>query len=175
MPKHKHVLNLLPKREEDFVDKALYFLLHYFRYVLIMTQIVVIAVFFLRFRLDQTVIDQEEEFTSRQEIMKYGSPLIKEAQAIAFKEKNITTLLSSQETTQSQISYLFQNIPSDLQLTEFTMDQKSISLSGKTNLIQSVRILVAKLKKDRKFKDVTIDDVTGAPAIGYEFSITILP
>lgn len=175
MSKHTHVINLLPKREEDFVDKALYFLLHYFRYVLIMTQIVVIAVFFLRFRLDQTVIDQEEEFASRQEIIKYGSPLIKEAQAIAFKQNAITKLLEDQNKTQEQLTYLFEAIPTEIHLTELIMDEKSLTIKGKTTVIQSVRLFVSKLKTDKQFKEVVIDDVTGAPAIGYEFSISITP
>ncbi len=175
MPKHKHVLNLLPKSEEDFVDKVLYFLLHYFRYVLIMTQIVVISVFFLRFRLDQTVIDLEEEFNSRQEILKYGSPLIKEAEAIAFKEKNIKELLDDQEKTRVRLTYLFKNIPTEIQLTELSMDKESIVLEGRTNSIQSVRVLVSQLKKDKEFSEVKINDVTGAPSLGYEFSIDITP
>lgn len=40
-------INLLPKEKNKLTDKILHFLLYYFRYIIVITQIVVIAVFFL--------------------------------------------------------------------------------------------------------------------------------
>jgi len=83
----KYQINLLPKKEKDFVDRGIYFALHYLRYVLVLTQIVVIAVFFYRFQIDQEIIDLKDELTQKQEIVAVSAPLLSEAQVVDVKTK----------------------------------------------------------------------------------------
>ncbi|MFS8159061.1 MAG: hypothetical protein ACMG6E_02395, partial [Candidatus Roizmanbacteria bacterium] len=83
-------INLIPHKEKKFAEKVVYFLLHYLRYILVITQIVVILVFFLRFKIDQNVIDLEESYNQKQEILKLASPILDEAQAVSLKEKDIS-------------------------------------------------------------------------------------
>ena len=73
----KYQINLLQEKEKDISGKIIYFALHYLRYILVVTQIVVIAVFFYRFKIDQEVIDLRDELKQKQEIVQVSSPLLK--------------------------------------------------------------------------------------------------
>ena len=68
-------INLFPVSERTFSEKVLYFSLHYLRYIIVLTQITVIAVFFFRFKVDQEIIDLKEKVTQKQEIFKITKPL----------------------------------------------------------------------------------------------------
>ena len=47
----KYKINLITKRKEKAVDKVIYFVMNYLRYILVITQIVVIGVFFYNLKL----------------------------------------------------------------------------------------------------------------------------
>ncbi len=56
----KYKINLLLKKEEGILDKIYIFLVNYLRYIIVITQFVVIGVFFYRLQVDQRVIDLKE-------------------------------------------------------------------------------------------------------------------
>src|SRR3989338_3791905 len=89
-------INLFARKKKSFADKLLFFLLHYFRYIIVITQIVVIGVFFYRFRVDQKIIDLKESFRSKQQILALTVPLIDEAQATQDSAGKIQKLLDKQ-------------------------------------------------------------------------------
>ncbi|MDO8741626.1 MAG: hypothetical protein Q7J11_00595, partial [Candidatus Roizmanbacteria bacterium] len=56
----KYKINLLEKKETSLLDKLTFFGLNYLRYIIVITQLVVIGVFFYRFQIDQSIIDLKE-------------------------------------------------------------------------------------------------------------------
>ncbi|MFZ2026464.1 MAG: hypothetical protein WAV30_04220, partial [Microgenomates group bacterium] len=92
----KYKINLLPEKEKDLLDKSIYFVLHYLRYVLVITQIVVISVFFYRFKIDQEIIDLKDELQQKQEIVAVSEPLLKEAEIVDIKTKQTREILVDQ-------------------------------------------------------------------------------
>ena len=70
----KYQINLLQEKEKDISGKIIYFALHYLRYILVVTQIVVIAVFFYRFKIDQEVIDLRDELKQNRRSSRCRAP-----------------------------------------------------------------------------------------------------
>lgn len=167
-------INLIPQRQKKFTEKVVYFLLHYLRYILVLTQIVVIFVFFLRFKIDQEVIDLEESFNQKQEILKLATPILDEAQAFSRQEKDIGLLLDSQILVLADINYVLTNIPSAITLLDFTRDSEKITVKGRAISAAAIKQLFQKFQSDKKYKNVVIHDVVGVPSQGYEFSLEIM-
>ena len=64
----KYKINLITRRKEKVVDKVIYFVMNYLRYILVITQIIVIGVFFYRFKIDQEMVDLQEAVQQKKEI-----------------------------------------------------------------------------------------------------------
>src|SRR3989338_11656480 len=109
-------INLFARKKKSFADKLLFFLLHYFRYIIVITQIVVIAVFFYRFSEDQKIIDQKESFKQKQQILNITLPIVEEAEAVQRKTLQIDELLSNQDTFIERFDYVISVVPQDIVL-----------------------------------------------------------
>ena len=88
------------------MDKVFYFALNYLRYIIVITQLVVIAVFFYRFQIDQKIIDLKEAVDQKKEIVNIVLPLLKEAERIDKKTTEIDKIINNQNSFSSMISYL---------------------------------------------------------------------
>ena len=65
----KYKINLLLPKEKNWLDKVIYFGLNYLRYILVITQTVIIMVFFYRFKIDQEIVDLKDAVKQKQEII----------------------------------------------------------------------------------------------------------
>jgi len=65
----RHRINLLEKKEQSLLDRLTFFGLNYLRYIIVITQLVVIGVFFYRFQIDQRIIDLKEGVEQKKEIV----------------------------------------------------------------------------------------------------------
>ena len=124
----KYQINLLKEKEKDISGKIIYFALHYLRYILVVTQIVVIVVFFYRFKIDQEVIDLRDELKQKQEIVQVSNPLLKEAQAIDLKTREIKDILDKQSSFQQMLSYFLSVFPNKMRVTHMVINEKEWNL-----------------------------------------------
>ena len=72
----RYKINLLEKKDIGLLDKLTFFSLNYLRYIIVITQLVVIGVFFYRFQIDQKIIDLKEGVEQKKEIVKIVLPLL---------------------------------------------------------------------------------------------------
>jgi len=151
----KYRLNLFLPKKKTLADRGVYFALNYLRYILVITQIVVIGVFFYRFQIDQEIVDLKEEIQQKQEIVIVSEPLIKEAQAIDNKVGIISGLVSEQESFAAGINYLFGRFPEKIKLENLNMSKDGrIEFSGQATDVNLIRIFYMRLIKEAKFASV---------------------
>jgi len=72
----RYNINLIEKKEVSLLDRLIFFCLNYLRYIIVITQLVVIGVFFYRFQIDQRIIDLKEGVDQKKEIVKIVLPLL---------------------------------------------------------------------------------------------------
>jgi len=155
----KYKINLLPEKERDFLDKGIYFVLHYLRYVLVITQIVVISVFFYRFKIDQEIIDLKDELQQKQEIVAVSDPLIKQAEKVDLKTKQIREVLSNQTQFSESFTYFLNTFPLRLTIKRLDILGGIYKFDVTTTDPETIRSYLARLKKDKRFKDVTLGSI----------------
>lgn len=170
----KYQINLLQqkKKPEVFTDKLIFFALHYLRYIIVMTQIVVIGVFFYRFTIDQQVIDLKESVNQKQEIIRITLPMVNEVKAIESKITVIKKLIAEQKNFSEHFTYITSIIPETIIINNLHISEQDITLEGKTADLNSIRLLYERLKKDQKFKTVSLGKVSKEEEI-FTFSLNI--
>lgn len=168
----RYQINLLPPRDNNFTDRIIYFSFHYLRYILVITQLVVIGVFFYRFQIDQQVVDLKDSIKQKSEIITVSNSLLKETKVIDTKMQSISAALANQQSLQQMYSYFLSTFPADLYLSKMEMDSGGITSEGYTQNVNTIKMYYARLTQDKKFLDVKLDSIKKDDS-NYIFSFTL--
>jgi len=155
----KYKINLLTLKKETLSDRVVYFALHYLRYILVITQIVVIIVFFIKFKVDQEIIDLKESVSQKQEIINVSQPLIDEARLINKQMGEISSILVQQDNLTGAFSYVLSVFPADLYLSSFSIRDSKFVLTGISNNPNAIRFFLNRLQKDARFNSVALKNI----------------
>lgn len=165
-------INLLPQPEKKIFDTFIYFILHYFRYIIVITQIVVISVFFLRLYIDQKILDLKKENKHKQQILLITYPLIIQASELEVKTKKIRQILNNQEKITDRFKYITSISPQDIIFDSLSVNDQSLSISGIAVTPQSLLAMKKQLKESQKFQIVSITTLTRLENKSYRFEMT---
>ena len=166
----KYKINLITRKKEKTVDKLIYFMLNYLRYILVITQIVVIGVFFYRFQIDQELVDLEEATEQKKEIIQVSQPMIIEAKKESFKLNETRLILNKQKNTLEAIDYLISLYPESLYLTKLTLSKETITFVGISQEPQSVNSFMQRLRDEARFKQINLKNIKKGDE-GLEFTL----
>lgn len=155
----RYQINLLQEKEKDLSGKIIYFALHYLRYILVLTQIVVIAVFFYRFKIDQEVIDLRDELKQKEEIVLVSNPLMKEAAGVDIKTREIKGILLKQDSFQQMFSYYLSVFPKGMSVTRIQIDEDGLEFEGITTDPSVIKTYLEKLRADKAFKTIELGSI----------------
>lgn len=167
-------INLLQQKQPQVADKLLYFILHYFRYIIVITQIVVISVFFYRFQEDQKIIDSKEAFKQKQHILLLTLPVIEEAKALESQTSKINTLLKSQNDSVDNLGFIATIIPRDVAVERIQISGSTIQIVGRTNNLISIRSLHKKIKNTKGYENAQISSIQQNIDSSYSFGIGVV-
>lgn len=169
----RYLINLFPAKEQSTIDKIIYFAFHYLRYILVITQFVVICVFFYRFKVDQEIVDLKDALNQKQQIVNATQLLIDEVKVVSKKVGEINTVFAQQDISQDLLSYFFDRFPANLRLTRVRLVDGSLDVDGVTDDPNSVRIFYDSLKSENRFKNINLKNVRKTED-GYAFSLELL-
>ncbi len=169
----KYQINLIKKKKQTVFDKAIYFSLNYLRYILVITQIVVIFVFFYKFKVDQDIIDLKEAVAQKKEIIEISEPLLKLAETTEKKIDLIKPILLTQKKQQSFFQYFLSVFPENLYLSEMSLRQDVVEIEGYAYDPTIIRIFYYRLIKDDKFKQVNLKSIKKGD-LGFEFVMELI-
>lgn len=168
----KYKINLLPKKEESLIDKVMYFSLNYLRYIIVITQLVVIGVFFYRFQIDQRIIDLKESVSQKKEIVQIVLPLLQEASRVDQKSKEIKVILEKQQRYDEMIKYLVSVFPETITLSKLETLEDSLQITGDAINPKHLQSFYGLLKKENKFSNVEFNSIKKTNN-GYNFTMSL--
>lgn len=168
----RYKINLLEKKEIKFLDKVIFFGLNYLRYIIVITQLVVIGVFFYRFQIDQRIIDLKEGVEQKKEIVTIVLPLLNEAAKIDKKALIIEDALSQQKKFTEMLNYFLASFPETVTLTNMEIRGDSLKVVGNALNAQHLQAFYAFLKNENKFKIVKLQNIKRTET-GYDFILVL--
>ena len=166
----KYKINLLPQKETSLIEKLMYFALNYLRYIIVITQLVVIGVFFYRFQIDQRIVDLKEAVDQKKEIVEIVLPLLQEASRIDKKTKEIEIIIKQQNDFQSMIQYFLSTFPETATLNAMEVVGDSIKIVGTSSNPTHLQAFFLVLKKDNKFSKIEFKNIK---KIDYSYSFSL--
>lgn len=160
MPKNK--INLLP--QEDFEKKPLgRFLLWALsagRWLVIITELIVISVFLARFKLDRDINDLHEAIKQKQMIVQSYSPFEKDFRAFQKRLAMIKTLEKQKTDVGNILSTVSRVLPNDLVLSQFSLADDNVTISGLALSEEGLGSFIAGLSSSSKFKNLNLSNIT---------------
>lgn len=162
----------MPKKETPLMDKIFYFALNYLRYIIVITQLVVIAVFFYRFQIDQKIIDLKEAVDQKKEIVNIVLPLLNEADRIDKKTTEIKKILNKQTAFSSMMTYFLSVFPETAKLISLESTDNSLKISGVAGDPKNLQSFFYLLRKEKKFKIIEFQSIQKMDN-GYGFTIAL--
>lgn len=168
----KYKINLLPPKEVPLKDRIVYFLLNYLRYIIVITQLVVIIVFFYRFQVDQKIIDLKEEISQKKEIIKTVKPLLFESELIEKKIISSNKIINEQNKFKEIFDYFLSFFPESITLTKLEFVGNNLKVTGTSYNISHLQAYINLLTKDKKFKKVDLQSLKKT-FNGYDFILNL--
>ncbi len=168
----KYNINLVGTKQPNLIDKTVYFLLHYIRYILVFTQFIVLAVFFFRFTVDEKIIDLKDSIGQKKAILEVAQPILAEAKRINDKAEESQVIVDDQEKFLSSIKYVLSIFPEALQLERFELEEDKLLLSGVATDPRQLQLFYERLQKEGRFGVVVLSNVKRQET-GYQFLLEL--
>lgn len=168
----KYSINLLSEKEKPLLDRVMYFFLNYLRYIIIITQLVVIGVFFYRFQIDQRIVDLKESVDQKKEIVQVVLPLLQQAEIIDQRSSETKKIFKKQQQLNSMMQYFLSQFPSNIKLINLEINPNSLKATGNSFDARQLQSFYTVLKKDNKFTDVQLLNLRKTE-FGYSFVLSL--
>ena len=175
--KKKVNINLLVKQDvdESFSGQLLSWALTYGRYIIIITQIVVLSVFFLRFKLDRDHTDLKDSVSQKQALVESISDLEANVRQVQAKLVYIDQVTQNQDLMLKVIRFLQNQTPADTVFSDLSINKNGIGFTATSGNLRSFNFFLRQLQEGNKLTEVTLKDIQRQPdgRISYSISANI--
>ncbi len=157
--KRKFNINLLPQEEfaASTTGRVLHWILSTFRYLVIVTEMVVIGAFISRFYFDSRVADLNEEISQKQDFIKAYSDFEKEFRLTQLKLGIFSQISDKNNEVNPFITEVATRIPNDIRLTKLSVTSNALlDIQGNSLAENSIGQLISNLNDSNYFEDVAI-------------------
>jgi len=175
----KHDINLLVNREPDksFHEQLLSWAITYGRYIIIITQIMVLTVFFGRFKLDRDFTDLQDLLKQKQAIVQSFAELETEIRRVQEKLSHIATIEKDQSLPSSLFAAFATNAPSDARFTSLSYEGDTVRFAATVATLRSFNAFLYQVQKDGWLTDLVLEDITrrGDGRVEFRMHATVHP
>lgn len=159
-------IDLLSK--EDFTQRAigrlLLWILTVGRYIVIFTELIVIAGFITRVFLDRNLTKVNEDLFDQKTLLASYEPVENRLRHLDQQFEHFTNIQNQQIEAGSTIENLSKITPINVQFELLSMDKNSIELRATSLSAESFAAFLAKFQTNTDFENVSLDSVkTGGP------------
>ncbi len=169
----KYSINLMSAKEIPFTERVVFFFLNYLRYIIIITQLVVIGVFFYRFQIDQHIVDLKESVDQKKEIVQVVVPLLQQAETIDQRSNEAQKIFKEQDNFGKMVHYFLSQFPASITLTRLEITNDSINAMGSSFNPQDLQSFYSLLKQDNKFNKIEFPSLRKTDT-GYTFQLNLI-
>jgi len=162
----KNTINLLiqDKFERTPIGRFLKWALTVGKYIVILTQLIVIAAFLFRFKLDNNLEVLNENINQNQELIIASQDLEYKARIVQDQLETLKMINEDQVLISQTIEALSQITPLEVKLETVNLSQKSINIEGSALSEIGLATLINGLQNQPNFNKINVNSVsTGGP------------
>lgn len=175
MPARVKEINLLQPTEfeESFGGKFLKWAVTTGRYIIILTEIVVIIAFFSRFKLDRDVSLLSDEIQGEVNVLDANSVLEANFRSTQVRVVAVGKLLSEQMQTTSLLESLTADSGGRVKVSSIGMVKDAITLTGQSTDEVNLGGFLTNLARNPRWKSVEVTEIAGDKDSGVKFTLSI--
>jgi len=157
----KTTIEFIPQEEWEKTSfgKFLKWLLNVGRWIVIITELIVILAFLSRFKLDRDLTNLNEVVKQKQAIVSASSDFEKEFRFLQKRLSTIEGLKKSQVEADKILELFSQLTPAGIQLSNFNLSGEKISLTASADSEITFAVFLKNLKQEPKLTSLTLNKV----------------
>jgi Sec-independent protein translocase protein TatA len=171
-------INLLPtnKFAEEGVGKFIKWLTTIGRQLIIVTEIIVLIVFGMRFKLDEDTRNLKTSIEEKQKMVQRDQKYEKEIREIQNRLSDIRTLQTSQSSFFNLLNKVSGHFPQHGKLKELGFEKNKVVMSGELLTAESLQALIESFSRSKFFSDLEITSLStpNSKTPNYSFKATAL-
>jgi len=152
--------------EKTSFGKFLKWLLSVGRWIVIVTELIVILAFLSRFKLDRDLTNLNESIKQKQAIVNSSSNLEKEFRFLQKRLTTIESLQKSQDEAEKILDIFTDLTPVGVQLSDFTYNDKKITLTASADSELAFASFLKNLKESSQLKNLSLAKVSSGEEQG---------
>ncbi len=168
-------INLLPTDEIEKapLGKFLKWALTYGRYIVVITELIVLLAFLSRFKLDRDITDLSEEIMRKKNIIVNAEPFENKVRQLQNRLEKISLAVDATNHPDRMFSYLTTILPQETVLDSVTISGSQAILTGKTPSETGLSTLVSNLRKNKDVTSIAVDKIVRDEGGVVSFSLTL--
>lgn len=168
-------INLLPREgfgENTPLGRMLTWATTYGRYIMVLTELLVLIAFVSRFSLDRRLTDLNEEIAQKQIILEVNSQLENEIRTVQGQLTQIKNLITEQTAPTEILTFLQTILPTDVFLKSVDMSKNKISITAQAGTTEGFSAFLNSLTTNKKISKIEITNIKKQALKGIEFQFT---
>lgn len=163
MPKNQKLINLLPQEEFEasVTGRVLKWTMSTFRYIVIVTEMIVMGAFLSRFWLDARNADLSDSLKIKTAQIQSQGDFEKTFRDLQSRLSILAQLGGNVKPT-DVIGSIVSKLPTDIVLTSISYQDGSATIKGASGSEIDIAQFIANLKGDKNFKKVTLGQITSS-------------
>ncbi len=172
-------INLLGQEslEETPIGRIVTWATTYGRYIMIMTEIVVLLAFISRFSLDRKRADLDDAIESKKAIIEANQVFESQYRTIQEELNKIRTIIDNQEKPVAMLQIMKSILPQDIMFTSYAFSGDKLSIKAKSKSTEGFRTFINNIQSIREFYRVDIGEISKTPTegIAFQFQVSLTP
>lgn len=164
----KYNINLLEKQNTDLYQVIITFVLGFFKYILVITQIVILAVFLYRMKIDVEIKDSLSMYYGNKVVVESSQDIVRDYLRKVELMTNIDAKLKQEENEAAALEYLLSIFPQNFFLYELSFANDSYSIRGVSYDYTTIMKFYNRLNSDSFFEEIDLDSVQRSE-LGFDF------
>jgi hypothetical protein len=175
MPARGKPVNLLPPSEFEtsFGGKFLKWAVTGGRYIIIVTELIVILAFISRFKLDEDIRKLHEEIAGKVNVLDAELPGEMEFKRVQKRLEIAGKIFQTRYPLTADWKKVVSKVPTQVKLTSLVFGKTAVSLQANAASEQELGLILSGLSADPTWTGVILSQITEQPAEGIKFSVEI--
>lgn len=155
-------INLLPTEdiEKAPLGKLLKWALTYGRYIVVVTELIVITAFLSRFKLDRDITDLSEEISRKKNIIAASEPFESKVRKLQNRIEKIAAIEEESNHPDKVLDYIVTILPTETTLDTMTIKGQKIIISGVSSTDAGLSTVVSAIRQNRNIQSLSVDRIS---------------
>lgn len=159
-------INLLPHQPSSLVDRFLSWISTYGRFIIVITELVVLIAFASRFKLDRDLIDLRDKIKQEESMVKSLANIEKNSRDLQKRLSQIASLNQVSQNSIMVLSEISSLVPTNVFLDELILEEQTVKIQARAFSGEGISSFTKRLRANPHLSEVSVGQVSRDESLG---------